>query len=516
MNPAIIMQIITHAFLWIFILSYEMVGTAFIGFVPNNHWVYVVALAQACVGLLLLCRFGDGALLRDMRELFLYDLMVQLLGVVLSYFQRDMFIYQALIGSVTILKFVRLLWLNRKVDFGADAGWPVFGLIGFLEMRRRRRDHDGYGSVVSSGQKKMTYSGFLVAIFLSAFLVEIGFGLSYLLAGAIPVFLISLYYKRFINYLMQAELSRIEAEKQLAIANATAAINAELSAKNTQLQEANRQRDVMLADLTIRNECLRDASHDLAAPAFWITSCAQQLACAPDEPTRKMLAAQLLDSVGHYNQLLQATIHGAKLITHIEKPTLHPISVNKLCTHLWDKYLAIFEEKGLRFGIYKANQYIVNADGNVCPDINPERRALAFHIASDEHILMRILNNLIMNALRNTAQGRVRVAFRKRPDGMCWIEVRDTGKGFEGVDGPDWVANFDEVARRIKAGKMKASEVASHGLGINNIRNLCAAIDSRMMLYSCPGQGSIFRLAVPLAQPLDADNEVEAQTWYFG
>ena len=226
--------------------------------------------------------------------------------------------------------------------------------------------------------------------------------------------LLALYYKRFIAYLTQAEVARMEGEKKLAVAEATAAINAELSAKNIQLQEANQERDLMLAELMVRNDYLRDASHDLAAPAFWITACAQQLAVANDEASRAMLARQLLDSVGHYNQLLQATIHGAKLMTHIEQPDVTPISVNRLASHLWDKYLAIFEEKGLRFGIYKANQYLLGEDDIVIPDVKSERSALAFHLASDEHILMRILNNLIMNALRNTAHGRVRVAFRKR------------------------------------------------------------------------------------------------------
>ena len=516
MNPAITMQVITHAILWIFIFSEELVGRVIIPYLPHTSIIYLVALLFAMLCFCVIGRLGSSALLRDMQDLFLYDLLLQSLGVYLKYFDYKMEVYVVLIGAITILKFVRLLWIDTKVSFGDVPGWPVFGLVGVFhrhQMRRRRAPAPGR----LSRRDWAAYGIIFGAILLSWVLFQIKILISYMLFGMIPFVIISLYYKRFIKYLEDSELARIEADKKLAVAAATAEINAELSIKNQELLEANHQRDLMLADLTVRNECLRDASHDLAAPAFWITACAQQLAAASDDAARKALCVQLLDSVGHYNQLLQATIHGAKLITKIEQPTIAYISANKLANYLWDKYLAIFEEKGLRFGIYKANQFVINDDGSVMPDVMPERIALKFKIATDEHILMRILNNLIMNALRNTAHGRVRVAFRKRNNGVCWIEVRDTGKGFAGVDGPDWAANFDEVSNRIKAGKMKASEAASHGLGINNIKNLCASINTTMLLHSRVGHGSLFRFAVPLA-PESADETQcdEKETYYFG
>ncbi len=515
MNPAIVMQVITQAMLWIFVFSIELTNVMIVQYVPKTYLMYIVTFLSTTIAFLLVFRLGNTPLLRDMQDLFFYDVLAQLVGLFsVLYFDPDKFVYHVLVGAITIAKCSRLLWIENKGPSDSPVGWPIFGVFGYLNRRKKRSDVATVPPAASMKQNCLGYACIAVAILLAYWMTKHDWQSLQMLFGIIPIIIISLFSANFIKDLEQTALAQIEADKMAAIAEATAAINAELVARNAELQAANQQRDVMLADLTIRNECLRDASHDLAAPVFWITACAQQMALATSEQARKTLSLQLLDSVGHYNQLLQATIHGAKLITKIEKPILKPISVNKLADYIWSKYWAIFEKKGLRFGLYKANQFLIGDDGSVNPDVAPERVALKFCIASDEHILMRILNNLIMNALRNTAHGRVRVAFRKRPNGVCWIEVRDSGNGFAGADGPDWAANFDEIARRIKIGKMKASEAASHGLGINNIKNLCGAIGSTMTLHSQVGKGSIFRFVVPLADDMAATGQITDQEEY--
>jgi signal transduction histidine kinase len=104
-----------------------------------------------------------------------------------------------------------------------------------------------------------------------------------------------------------------------------------------------------------------------------------------------------------------------------------------------------------------------------------------------------------MNAMRHTAGGNVQVAFRKRANHTCWIEVMDTGSGIPDADGPDWTANFANLAQNIRNGNMRSQDAASHGLGINNVKNLCAILGTTMQLYSVTGRGSIFRFVLPLA-----------------
>lgn len=521
MSPAITLQVIKRAIALILIFSFEVGGELGLIMLPDRYpalaskySMFALGFGYTCMCFAFIWRLDQSALMRDMREIFMYDILIQLYGACSSWTGYGNYGSHVLVNAVLLLKLSRILWFDTKATAGKSAGWPVFGLLGWYAQRTRPGPVEA--ALPYLQRHRLVYLNIAACVGLAWVLKAIGLvSLTYLVFCAVPVVLIGLYYKKFIKYLEDDELARIRTNQELAVAKVMASVSQELKEKNDLLIAANRERDVMLADLTVRNEYLRDASHDLAAPAFWITSCAQQLASASDEADRATLAERLLDSVAYYNQLLQATIHSAKIITKIEQPVLRNIPVNRIADYLWEKYMPIFEEKGVRFGIYKANQYVLDSNGEVTPDINPERAALKFHVVADEYILMRILNNLIMNALRNTTQGRVRVAFRKRRNGVCWIEVHDTGNGFEEADSADWSANFDMVARRIRTGRMTASETASHGLGINNIRNLCTSIQSNMTLYSRVGAGSIFRFVVALGDGTQPPEEPGDQLHYY-
>ncbi len=522
MNSATSLQIIKHGILLIIVFSFEIGGELGLLLISKKYptlasinMLFSIAFVFSIFCFFFIGLLEKSELMRDMQEIFLYDILVQLYGAWSTWMEYGSYFPHLLVNVVLLLKLSRILWVDTNSDFGDDKGWPIFGLLG-LYTKLKNKKPAIEKSAFDRRRDRLIYLN-IAASFLVAFVLkEIGLiSVSLILCCAIPVVVIGLFYKKFIKYLEEAEELRIGTNQRLAVANATAALSHELSEKNQQLVTANQQLDKMLADLTVRNEYLRDASHDLAAPAFWITSCAQQIVAAENSVKREQLAKQLLDSVSYYNQLLQTTIHSAKLITKIDQPQIKNISVNKIADYFWDKYWPLFEEKGLRFSIYKANQYVINPDGDVIPDTSQERIALRFSVATDENILMRILNNLMMNALRNTQQGRIMLAFRRRRNGVCWIEVRDTGMGFEGADQNDWHENFTQVAAKIKAGRFGASEAASHGLGISNIRNLSVSLHSPMMLYSKKGQGSIFRFIVPLGSE-EAGEASKNQLYYFG
>ncbi len=522
MNPAITLQVVKRAIALILIFSFEVGGELGLVMLPklfpvlaNKYSMFALGFGYTTLCLFFIWRLDGSPLMRDMREIFLYDILFQFYGAWSAWIGNGNYGSHAMVNAVLLLKLLRILWFDNRLALSQGSGWPVFGLLGWYA--RYKAPGEKLPIRMYWQQHRLAYLAIAICILFSWGLKVYGLVLvTYVLFCAIPVLLIGLYYKKFIKYLEEDELTRIRINQELAVAKVMASVSSELKEKNDLLVAANHERDVMLADLTVRNEYLRDASHDLAAPAFWITSCAQQLVNAPDEPGRAMQSKNLLDSVAYYNQLLQATIHSAKILTKIEQPTFKSIPVNRVADYLWDKYMPIFEEKGVRFGIYKANQYVLDSNGEVTPDVNPERVALRFHIATDEYILMRILNNLIMNALRNTSHGRVRVAFRKRPDGKCWIEVRDTGTGFAEADSPDWSSNFESVVQRIRTGRMNACETASHGLGMNNIRNLCASIQSSMTLYSRVDSGSIFRFALSLADDSMPEDDLDSELHYFG
>lgn len=105
--------------------------------------------------------------------------------------------------------------------------------------------------------------------------------------------------------------------------------------------------------------------------------------------------------------------------------------------------------------------------------------------------VIQILGNLVHNVLKFTEQGRV-VLSAEVIDGNCVFEVRDTGCGIP--------AEFhDAIFERFRQGH--ACETRSHGgagLGLALCRELADLMNGKVTLESGVGEGSSFRLILPL------------------
>jgi signal transduction histidine kinase len=505
MKPIIALQIVSRAVLWIFILSGELIASEILNYTPSTHLYYIATISITAALFLMTFRLGESGLIRDIRELCFYDILIQCFG--LARYQTEHFftLYLVLCIAVVLLKFTRLLWHIRNTNGDALANWPVFGLIGYFHEKMTRLTVAAPQLAVSSKQNRIAYAYILGTLPLAYIFHFFGIKVTLAFWAVVSMVIILLFYKSFITYLEEQYAQHVSTAIALAAAETTAKTNAALAAsalalaaKNAELLEANRERDVLLAELAKRNEILRDASHDLNTPIFWIESCARGYISSKGEKPEDAAALPLMDSIGHLRGALFNTIENAKLATQIGGPKITAVPVNILAANLRLRNNLAAELKGIRFDVYRRIN-IVTENGDVMRDGIEPYAPLDFSIATVDDILIRILGNLITNAMRHTTAGGIQVAFRKRHDRTCWIEVRDSGSGIIGADGPDWEANFLTVADNIKQGKAGAKESVSHGLGINNVKSLCAMLGTPMMLYSRRGHGSIFRFVVPLA-----------------
>ena len=118
--------------------------------------------------------------------------------------------------------------------------------------------------------------------------------------------------------------------------------------------------------------------------------------------------------------------------------------------------------------------------------------ALAFvdsqvEVAVSALMLGRILNNLVSNALRYTARGRVLVGVRRRAGGVE-LQVLDSGPGLPA----DRLAALQQP---FEQGATAAPE--GHGLGLFIVRTLCEQGGLRLRIASRPGRGSAFSVWIP-------------------
>jgi PAS domain S-box-containing protein len=127
-----------------------------------------------------------------------------------------------------------------------------------------------------------------------------------------------------------------------------------------------------------------------------------------------------------------------------------------------------------------------------------ERARGAFH--GDSTRIKQVLGNLLSNAVKFTAQGEVRlsidVAEPDAPGQPCrmTVEVADTGLGFDAETGANLFQRFSQADATI------TRRFGGTGLGLSICRSLVEMMGGEIAAQSEPGQGSLFRVTLPLSR----------------
>lgn len=111
-------------------------------------------------------------------------------------------------------------------------------------------------------------------------------------------------------------------------------------------------------------------------------------------------------------------------------------------------------------------------------------------LRSDPHLLRRVLQNFLSNAVKYSRHGRILLGCRRRGDSLR-IEVWDNGPGIAEADRP---LIFEEFRRLDRGG-------AGLGLGLAIAERIARLLDHPLTLRSWPGRGSVFAIEVPCAAP---------------
>jgi signal transduction histidine kinase/CheY-like chemotaxis protein len=113
-------------------------------------------------------------------------------------------------------------------------------------------------------------------------------------------------------------------------------------------------------------------------------------------------------------------------------------------------------------------------------------------LVTDEAKVAQILRNLISNALKFTEKGEVRVRAQYEAEpGLAIFSVRDTGIGISPEDQKRIFEEFSQVDTKLQK-KAKGT-----GLGLPLSRSLAGVLGGTIQVESVPGQGSVFKLAIP-------------------
>lgn len=253
----------------------------------------------------------------------------------------------------------------------------------------------------------------------------------------------------------QAALVRINAELEQRVADRTAAL------------DAKRQEAEQLAQAKTR--FLAAASHDLRQPLYAMLLFADDLRRSHLDADQERTLERLSKLIQSMTIQLQQLLELSRLDMLETQPQLADLGTADLFMELASIHGPKARHNGTR---------------------------LVFHpgpwtIRSDAQLAMRLLGNLIDNALKFTPGGTVLVCARHRRDGVL-IQVRDNGPG---IPAKDRLAVFQEF---YQVKNENRNPDAGLGLGLAIVQRIARSLGSAVTLRTAEGKGTVFSLRLPI------------------
>ncbi|OAN46688.1 two-component sensor histidine kinase [Paramagnetospirillum marisnigri] len=217
---------------------------------------------------------------------------------------------------------------------------------------------------------------------------------------------------------------------------------------------------------------LAAASHDLRQPLQAAGMFTEVLSSRVTEPSQIMVVDKLRQSIEATNSLLTSLLDVSTLEAGKIKPNIATFHLMPLLARLAEQMEPEASVKGLSIGAITTSAQVV----------------------SDPVLLERMLRNLLVNAVRYTESGGIRIGCRRRGDAMVAIQVWDTGIGIP-VD--KLQAVFDDFTRLDAIRDRKGNKGLGLGLGV--VRRMAVLLDHGLDLKSVPGKGSCFTVLVKRA-----------------
>jgi signal transduction histidine kinase len=262
-----------------------------------------------------------------------------------------------------------------------------------------------------------------------------------------------------------------------------------------------------------RAEAWREAAHDLRGRAHAIASASAVLTRdGVPEQHRTRFSEMLRLGVQSLNKLLGDLMDQARLEAGHERRQITHFDVAAALKEYCDSTRPVAAEKGLFLVARGAESLMVDGD--------PAK-------------IQRIVQNLVLNALKVTERGGVKVTWEatdnvRRPQwALC---VQDTGPGFtRGSATPLERAlkratdDAHEVEQRNVAPSQsdpradsaptlasqstttRAQAPAGEGIGLSIVKRLCEMLDASLELESSEGEGTTFRITFPRRYPETTD-----------
>lgn len=273
---------------------------------------------------------------------------------------------------------------------------------------------------------------------------------------------------------------------------------------NSHVRELEQAMDTLNDLDRARAVAWREATHDLQGGLSVVTGASSVLDRKNvTEPMRHEFSHLLTKSVSSLHDMLGDLMSLARLDAGLEHRKIASFDAGVLLADFCETSMPLAQARGLYLKMEGPNSLRVHGD-----------RAK----------VQRILQNLLLNALKYTLQGGVTVIWGGVQDSVNqnWMFcVQDTGPGLEAGPETPLARQIYEATRSAHAADdssalaktagdlanaptlpsqspaLPASQVSGEGVGLSIVKRLCELLDASLELETSAGTGSTFRVVLP-------------------
>ena len=221
-----------------------------------------------------------------------------------------------------------------------------------------------------------------------------------------------------------------------------------------------------------KDRFLASMSHELRTPLNSVLGFAQLLEQGDLDHRQRRYVSHIVSSGRHLLELVNDVLDLSKVAAGRLDVKLEPVPVRECLEELVGRTRPLAETASLSLEL----------TGSARPVVFADRRRLE-----------QVVLNLLSNAIKFTPTGgRVRIGCGTSR-GRAWITVTDSGAGIA----PEHIAVIFDEFTQVEEGRNRRHE--GTGLGLSLCRRLLDLMEGDISVESTVGEGSIFRVTLPLA-----------------
>jgi len=241
--------------------------------------------------------------------------------------------------------------------------------------------------------------------------------------------------------------------------------NIDLSVANEKAEQANLSKTKFLAAV----------SHDLLQPLHAARLFAGALSETIGSSEHVSIKGSTLNSLNHslddVEALLRTLVDISKLDAGVVEVDKVNTSVDPILRQLTTEFSQVAKAAGLKF----------------------KHRTCKANVYTDPQLLLRILRNLLTNAIRYTNEGGILLSARKRGTKLL-IQVWDTGIGIEESD----LENIFDEFKRLSSPRKRFDR--GLGLGLSIVEKMAGVLEHSVFVSSKPNRGSVFSIELNIIE----------------